>query len=619
MSAEKKKEVRGRKTNLVDQPQRRLDALASLLAAQSICTSVAFINGRFHVTANELHKGSADTNQNITAIEDIYQYFQNLAQGKQVTQDEREEVFKNIICSTKRITSLTQKMVIPEDLCEEAAVNIINHAAPEQQISLYKAMYDKRPTAGAYGLAYGEYVELYTNLKKFETSIKKALPPSPLSFSSNSSNSSSSSSSSSSISGSSSSSSSSSSSGSLPTQEQEVKALSPEKLAGLKKNVHILKNEPNQDVHAELQMLSHIMTNVVADIIKQQEDNKKSKQDKKQSAPTKITEIYIGISKLCCLNCRCMLNAANEVFQNQGIPVHINFQGHHDLNFGRWNCPEIFSNGFKTGFIDTAGADRFSKISYEIGKIGKKKIDQLERLPKPSGVNMGGSGSQSDTESVSDMPRTDKLAELKNHKSFLESFITQKKQPQVNSILGKISVAIQLHDLPEFKSLLLSDLDETVDFEFDEEETLLSILGSYNDKNQPKIDLNYLLEILKNSKLVGEKVAQNFTTLELGSLNSSTTSSSNFSYSKNELSLEAFPSFVSSNSSSSSSSSSSNSSSSLLPGYNNFGTFGLSGSNQSSSLLSPASGNISSSLDYDSTSSSSMGPSAKRQKTEENR
>lgn len=81
-------------------------------------------------------------------------------------------------------------------------------------------------------------------------------------------------------------------------------------------------------VHAEVQMLSHILSTYA-----------KRFKEKSEKEPVPI---YIGISKLCCLNCRSMVEAANEIFKKENLPVTIFIRGRHDLDFGdNWVCPLV--------------------------------------------------------------------------------------------------------------------------------------------------------------------------------------------------------------------------------------------------------------------------------------
>ena len=56
-------------TKTISPDQRRLDSLAKLLASHSECVAVSILDGKIHITANELFKGTQiENNKNYAAI-----------------------------------------------------------------------------------------------------------------------------------------------------------------------------------------------------------------------------------------------------------------------------------------------------------------------------------------------------------------------------------------------------------------------------------------------------------------------------------------------------------------------------------------------------------------------
>lgn len=104
--------------------QRRLDALARLLASHSICVAVAVIGNRLFISANELHKNSLSNNKIMSSINSIMNYFKNLALGKIYSQIDRKNIFQ-IICSHSRLKKTIGKGSIP--LNKDLIIDISDH------------------------------------------------------------------------------------------------------------------------------------------------------------------------------------------------------------------------------------------------------------------------------------------------------------------------------------------------------------------------------------------------------------------------------------------------------------------------------------------------------------
>ncbi len=118
-------------------------------------------------------------------------------------------------------------------------------------------------------------------------------------------------------------------------------------LACLFKEHEVLKIATQPGVHAEVQLLEKIV----------------SEYEKGSVLPHRIN---VGISKLCCLNCRTMLQAANQVFFENDINITLVFQGQHDLSF-KWFPPSLFSKGYDEAVYGNGvlPGDKQSSISFK--------------------------------------------------------------------------------------------------------------------------------------------------------------------------------------------------------------------------------------------------------------
>jgi hypothetical protein len=117
----------------------------------------------------------------------------------------------------------------------------------------------------------------------------------------------------------------------------------------------ILRKELESGVHAEMQILVELM-----------------KQNKK--------DIYIGISKLCCLDCCCMLKAINELGYSKVL-----YRGEHKLEFEKnWKIPlGFFTESEKEGWAGVHWEDHWifeesKKIINEKNRIKKVELEEIK-------------------------------------------------------------------------------------------------------------------------------------------------------------------------------------------------------------------------------------------------
>lgn len=415
------------KTSEISPPERRLDTFARLLAAESECVAVAIINGELVAAANEIHGWSEedgfgvfhpshDSNENIKAIKKIAQYFQFVVErkrssveeaGVQDEQGRRKAIFQSVF-SVHRLSFLIGKsgLPIPHSLPSEVLAVILDE---DKRKNLYEVLRgrlkedksdDKTKSSGhlaAFGLACGEYIRIQRDVEKLEDSIKNFTPGGHV--------------------GSSGGSSSSSSSSSVDTEEEKLTQL---QFDAIGKKIKILKlpvaaktNESKHEKprvpHAEMQMLSDIITKLA---------------DKSLKTPV---DIYIGISKLCCLACGEVLKAAQNVLLKHG--VRLEFRGTHNLDFPRsWVPPLLFTDGS-------------NKTAAEIWKEAEAKIGKLRTTTRsPSGVSQSPRLSDSDVEPQPGLEALERqVAELKSHQEIFQKYIGN----DISAVMAKIDGAIK--------------------------------------------------------------------------------------------------------------------------------------------------------------------------------
>lgn len=254
--------TRARADRTIEVPlsKRRLDSFARLLASQSLCVAVTVFKGTIHITANELKKTSKDNNAQITSMKKIAEYFSELAgttssSSSSSQLSSTEKIFIEI-CSPKHLNILLKgSLHIQDEIIKEVAVDVLNHSQ-KPTIDPYNYFYKKGKDVMLAGLAYGEFTKLHRDFKKLITTLTKT----------NENN------------------------DEFEDTNDEILEL---RTAFNKKPI-ILKEEPETGIHAEVQLLSHIIKAYT-------DTNESEKKDFPKS-------IYIGISKLCCLQCRHMVS-----------------------------------------------------------------------------------------------------------------------------------------------------------------------------------------------------------------------------------------------------------------------------------------------------------------------
>jgi len=471
MEARNAKAPRGRQDHTAETsaPNRRLDAFARLLATQSVCVATSMIDGRLHIAANELYTNSK-SNITIKSIEKIAQYFYQVANQKK-TQFSRNQIFAEI-CSLHRLSELNKgAFPIPKDFPPIIAQELLDH--DKHTDSIYFHLSDFGNLSRAAGFAYGEFTLLYRDFVKLERTLSgKKDSRSPV------------------------------------TDVFEDSALEVQAIkAAFKQPAILLKEESQKGIHAEIQLLSYFL---------------KKHQAEKQPRDQAAIPHYIGISKLCCLNCRVTFEAANEVFKQQKLPIQFAVRGQHDLDFAGWKLPDLFVAKKDAGLSSSSSSSSsqpplMHQLANQIGQLALKNIEKLKQEPKPSGAAQGGSKSDSDNESIEDREINDARKKLANHREFLLFMQQQEPYGSLADALKKADLTEQIFQSEIFKGLYEDNLDIFPKSSLSK--SFGSILKDINfeKKASETISETELLQILQNPYLVGEKIAIPFKNIQLPS------------------------------------------------------------------------------------------------------
>ncbi len=261
-----------------------------------------------------------------------------------------------------------------------------------------------------------------------------------------------------------------------PPQKEPNSAVAVAAAAGKERNA---KNQ--KPIHAEVQILSHLM-----DMIRRGEFK-----------PSGSVVLYIGISKLCCLNCRAMLEVANDVFKDNQINITLQTRGRHDLDFGaNWLPPKTFEVGYEAG-------SEGSSLEEKIGFMSKHRIDALKREKKPSGVSMVAVYSSSDDGDLHLAKISTQKELLKRQLELLQQLQRDDQNITAENVISFINIAIKLHELDRF-SLILEE--KNVQGFLNDLSSLARGLQEQGLSVAPKI----VLKVLQNPHLVGQEMSAHF-------------------------------------------------------------------------------------------------------------
>ena len=278
-------------------PERRWDVLAWILEGTSMCTAVGEINEQLYVSVNEFSSGTQEP-QLLTYIYQVLEHFQSLSDNeKLLNTEDKKDINSRLELAQKLLyaqlsTQTKGGIKIPKNVIEFfTAVELLS---AENFPKLPHYLKKKEDVAH---IAFGYLRVIYTRIRKIENALVKAREGDYI----------------------------------------EIDAIQFKALRNFKKSAEnrkegsILFEQGRPGVHAELQIMSKVVNLI-----------------KKGNIPLP-KEIYLGISKLCCLNCHHMLEAANSVFEQEKIKVTLKFRGAHDATFEKnWLAPKGFEFATKT-------------------------------------------------------------------------------------------------------------------------------------------------------------------------------------------------------------------------------------------------------------------------------
>ncbi len=441
--------------------QRRLDELAWLLEGTSMCAAVSVINSSFYIASNDFFSGTEKRPQNkqVDYFCKIMEYFRDLANGKieKNNQDGRRDELIMSICKAQiAIGTFGRTRVDDTVFAQVARSKVLDRPFGDSFSSETHTDFLTRYNREAY-LTYAYGLDVLRRIKKIEESIKKA-------------------------------------------NKADFSDITPDELAAFKSFTHqdidarksnILFSEPLKDVHAELQVLTEMIKIIVVKI----------------SGPAPLPdEIYIGISKRCCLNCHMMLDAANEVLKKIGVSIR--FEGAHD-DEPKWICPSDIKTLAGSRRSQTAsgqtGASELQKIYAEI----KARYDEIRKkydagdLQGYANTSGGFETRRPRSDSEYSLSQTTKIEfyerQLHEH---LESFLKFGVSPPETLLLG-----MQLCKLVSFHGLFESEAVDVHD-------RLLAINTELG--RTPSIpNIKQLAEFLKNPVFSTPEIARRFADFNL--------------------------------------------------------------------------------------------------------
>ncbi len=297
--------------------KRRLDSLARLLEGGSSCASVVIVDGHFRIATNALYKSSGIRSFNYQLIQEIMRYFKIIASGTIISSDIRQEIFEKI-CEGAMSTAQIRTAVIKKNK-HDIAVKIMQQRVSGNVLWDFlreNIEYGHAPGDIAIATAMGEV--LWDDFLKLEQMLLTQTKLSP--------------------------------------EEQQIK-----KAFKSYDDNQILKIGP-KDMHAEIRIVDSLQS-----IIETNNPNKVK------------NNIYIGISKLCCLECNLMLDAINAC-------SNINFEtrGAHNVSHNEHWTPPLGIPISKLKFLRVSAAlhqvilNPLQKAIINYANARWKKISELE-------------------------------------------------------------------------------------------------------------------------------------------------------------------------------------------------------------------------------------------------
>ena len=221
-------------------------------------------------------------------------------------------------------------------------------------------------------------------------------------------------------------------------------------------------------------------------------------------------DIYVGVSKRCCLECHRMLEATNTVLSTKGITIK--FGGAHDASFSSgWVKPSIFAQNHDEDVSKIwaeyqrlrreDGRQAVNKIEKKRKRDNKRKDDVAE---EPVQYEQGHSMSNSDFSFDSEERFRRYREELERD---LEIFMLRGQEgSDAASMMG---LGLKLCEIPAFQYLF--DEDEEVGSERVVQIKLVTMIAQLSERNeQEQIELDRLLSLLQNPHFMDDGIVKFF-------------------------------------------------------------------------------------------------------------
>lgn len=438
-------------TKETDAACRRLDSFARLLAGYSECVAVTLMDKKMYIAANELHpkhKGEQGGNRTYTTMVSVIEYFKKLANGENITSQQRRNFFCDFICTTGRF-----KEAARPQLAKQIAEEVMDLRDPtiSQIVDEHSANFDIASRM------YSEFSALFQDFLKLEEALRS----------------------------------------------DDLRFDEHKKVFGQLSADHIISKE-EKGTHAEMQLLAEII---------ELETLSKGK-----------GEIYIGISKLCCLGCRCMLEAANEELKDQDTQFLT--RGRHDLDFqDNWVPPSKLREGFNAHIISTNSKLRSAQtkskeisqhqedIAFKIGLKGHQIISSCREAKEQAKTEvkekldadpMRASQSSSDAEYVENNKATKFQQKLSEKLDFIKH-LKQQTSGHFEDSIELVDIAIKLYgldDFMDFRKKLCGVTNKEI-----LERAIINLINKYKEKYRTILDFETLKKIVEDPMLVEEEIA----------------------------------------------------------------------------------------------------------------
>lgn len=462
----------------VDITQRRLDELA-LLIETGVCSAVSIFGDRFIIAANEffdknLAKNQSGTalrtgNQQLNTICSTMEYFKKIANGEY--KDERTKVQERDVLMQRMLKySVGRAAQAGIRLGDKIVKKVVRTKHIRSEI-LPNHPYIQRRKGLAY-LALGQGCEIYKRFAKIEQNISDA--KAKVTSEGNDDG-----------------------GGITNIQLKAFESFSylEDSKKRLSSDILFLPKDEDKNVHAEAQIVNKIVIDI-------------------EGGAAHPGKIYIGISKLCCMNCHCLLEAAKEVLQNEPYNCLLEYRGAHNADFSTsWGRPPIFVS------IDLRSAGRGQRnkkagdntvnlsLSEKIYERYKYKLRQHQHTPErpviaeeeqssQESYDQRGTPSSSEAGAVIIERYKDELLEKLKVLQQFQSYPFEQAKTLLNLGIKLCDKSKQFEQLFEIKEVIAGDL------------VIETVCNEFSIKQSGEISGEDLRTFLSNPDFSGESISK---------------------------------------------------------------------------------------------------------------